>query len=74
MNWQAICDNPLFRDMPFKFETNCWGKIVMSPSPNKHSLCRGLIIRLLGPLLADGEAIPECSIQTAGGVKVADVA
>lgn len=74
MNWQAICDNPLFRDMPFKFETNRWGKIVMSPASNRHLLCRGLITRLLDRLLADGEAIPECSIQTADGVKVVDVA
>ncbi len=74
MNWQAICDNPLFRDMPFKFETNRWGKIVMSPASNQHSLCRGLIIGLLGPLLVNGQVILGCSIQTADGVKVADVA
>ena len=74
MQWQEICDNPLFRDMPFKFETNRWGKIVMSPASNRHSLCRSFITRLLGPSLADGEVMLGCSIQTADGVKVADVA
>lgn len=74
MTWQAICDNPLFRDMPFKFETNRWGRIEMSPASNRHSRYQGLIAKLLDRLLADGEAIPECSIQTADGVKVADVA
>ncbi len=74
MTWQAICDNPLFRDLPFKLETNRWGKIVMSPASNRHSLCRGFIIELLDPLLVDGQVILGCSIQTADGVKVADVA
>ena len=74
MNWQVICDNPLFENLPFKFETNRWGRIVISPASNRHSRYQGLIARLLDRLLTDGEAIPECSIQTADGVKVADVA
>lgn len=74
MTWQAICDNPLFQDLPFKFETNRWGRIEMSPASNRHSRYQGLIAKLLDRLLPDGEAIPECSIQTADGVKVADVA
>jgi Uma2 family endonuclease len=73
-DWQAICDNPLFRDAPFKFETNRWGKIVMSPASNRHSRYQGIIAKLLDHILTDGEAIPECSVQTADGVKVADVA
>lgn len=46
----------------------------MSPASNRHSRYQGLIAKLLDRLLPDGEAIPECSIQTADGVKVADVA
>ncbi len=71
MQWQEICDNPLFNDMPFQFETDRWGKIIMSPATNRHSRYQGLINRWLDRLLANGEAIPECSIQTAEGVKVA---
>ena len=73
MQWQEICDNPLFNNMPFQFETDRWGKIIMSPATNRHSRYQGLINRWLDRLLANGEAIPECSIQTAEGVKVADV-
>ncbi|MDG4554103.1 MAG: Uma2 family endonuclease [Candidatus Competibacter sp.] len=74
MNWQAICDNPLFRDMPFKFETNRWGKIVMSPASNRHGLFQILVAEWLLKLMPGGRPIAECSIQTADGVKVADVA
>lgn len=73
MQWQEICDNPLFNDMPFRFETDGLGKIVMSPATNRHSRYQGLMTRLLDRMLEDGEAIPECSIQTTDGVKVADV-
>lgn len=74
MNWQAICDNPLFRDMPFKFETNRWGKIEMSPASNRHDLFQILVAEWLLKLMPGGRPISECSIQTADGVKVADVA
>lgn len=74
MTWQALCDDPLLRDLPFKFETNRWGKIEMSPATNRHSRYQGLITKLLDRLLPDGEVIPECIIQTTEGVKVADVA
>jgi hypothetical protein len=74
MQWQQICDNPLFRDMPFKFETNCRGQIVMSPATNQHGLYQARIVRWLSTLLTGGEPLVECGIQTAEGVKVADVA
>lgn len=74
MTWQALCDDPLLKDLPFKFETNRWDKIEMSPATNRHSRYQGLITRLLNRILTNGEAIPECIIQTADGVKVATVA
>ncbi len=27
MQWQEICDNPLFKNLPFRFETDRWGKV-----------------------------------------------
>jgi len=72
MNWQDICDNPLFKDLPFKFETDRWGHIVMSPATNKHSWLQGEILSLLRRHLPNGRVLPECSIQTSEGVKVAD--
>nr|VFK38739.1 MAG: Putative restriction endonuclease [Candidatus Kentron sp. TC] len=74
MNWQEICDNPIFHDLPFKVETNQWGKIEMSPATNAHGMCQVAIIEWLIKLSKGGRAISECSIQTTRGVKVADVA
>ena len=74
MNWQQICNNPAFNDLPFKFETNEWGKIEMSPASNSHSIYQGLLIGWLNKLGQKGWAFPECSVQTTKGVKVADVA
>jgi len=74
MNWQEVCDSPLFNNLPFKVETNRWGKIEMSPATNQHGLYQARIIRRLAQLLDGGEPLAECSIQTAEGVKVADVA
>jgi Uma2 family endonuclease len=73
MNWQDICDNPLFKDFSFKFETDRWGHIVMSPATNKHSWLQGEILSLLRRHLPNGRVLPKCSIQTSEGVKVADV-
>jgi hypothetical protein len=72
MNWQDICDNPLFKDLPFKFETDRCGHIVMSPASNRHSRYQVQIVRLLERFITDGEAFPACSVQTTEGVKVAD--
>lgn len=74
MNWHDICAHPSLRDLPFKLETDHWGHIVMSPATNRHSRLQTLIARLLDRHLDDGEAFVECSIQTAAGIKVADVA
>lgn len=32
MQWQEICDNPLFNNMPFQFETDRWGKVIHESS------------------------------------------
>nr|VFK06728.1 MAG: Putative restriction endonuclease [Candidatus Kentron sp. LPFa]VFK23384.1 MAG: Putative restriction endonuclease [Candidatus Kentron sp. LPFa] len=74
MNWQEICDNPIFHDLPFKVETNQWGKIEMSPATNAHGIYQMLIGEWLMKLAKDGKPISECSVQTTKGVKVADVA
>ena len=74
MNWQDICSHPSLKDLPFKLETDRWGHIVMSPATNRHSRLQSLIARLFDRTLPEGEGIVECSIATAEGVKVADVA
>lgn len=74
MNWQQICSHPSLKDLPFKLETDRWGHIVMSPESNRHSLLQGEIQALLRLHAPAGLAFPECSVGTAAGIKVADVA
>ena len=45
----------------------------MSPHRPIHSRYQSLIQRVLKKCLNQGEAIPECAIQTSAGVRVADV-
>jgi Uma2 family endonuclease len=73
MTWNEIVTEPSLQNLPFKIETNEWDQIVMSPANNKHSRFQGKILILLSKLVADGEVMPECSIETSKGVKVADV-
>lgn len=74
MHWQEICENPLLKNLPFKIETNKWGKLEMSPASNEHGLYQSMIIKLMFKLAIGGDSLTECSIQTSEGVKVADVA
>ena len=74
MNWQAICENPALKDLPFKVETNKWGKIELSPASNEHGLYQAILIEWLVKLGEGGRPIAECGVQTVQGVKVADVA
>ncbi|CAI8773193.1 hypothetical protein [Methylocaldum szegediense] len=53
MNWQDICDNPLFKDFPFKFETDRWGHIVMRPAGNRDSRYHVRIVGLLERFLTN---------------------
>lgn len=72
MQWSEVLNNPALQNLPFKIETNEWGQIVMSPPTNKHSFLQGELIFLLRTT-GIGKSVPECSIETSSGVKVADV-
>ena len=73
MNWQEVCDDPVFRDLPYKIELNEWGQVVMSPASNRHGMLQALLVEALRQARQDGTVITECSIQTGKGVKVPDV-
>lgn len=73
MNWLEACNDPHLKELPFKVELNSRGTIEMSPHKNNHALFQGRIIRWLSKLMPDGEAFPECPIETSDNVKVADV-
>ncbi|MDP2902361.1 MAG: Uma2 family endonuclease [Methylovulum sp.] len=74
MFWSEVIDNPYLQNLPFKIELNRFGQILMSPASNRHGNLEYRVGRALERGCPDGEIIIECSIQTADGVKVADVA
>ncbi|SPF41645.1 conserved hypothetical protein [Syntrophobacter sp. SbD1] len=74
MEWREVIEHPSLRDLPFKIETNEWGKIMMTPATYTHGLYQGRIIGWFERHGEEGRASGECPIQTSKGVKVADVA
>ncbi|MDQ2696277.1 MAG: Uma2 family endonuclease [Pseudomonadota bacterium] len=74
MQWSDVLNDSSLRNLPYKIELNEWGQIVMSPASNRHGLIQSRIAWSLRNQLPQGETISECSVQTARGVKVADVA
>ena len=74
MEWSEVINNPLLQNLPFKIELNKWGKILMSPASNNHGILQFDVGTIIKEEKKSGKIIIECSIQTADGVKVADVA
>ena len=74
MQWSTVLADVCLKNLPYKIELNQRGKIEMSPATNKHGFLQTEIAFLLRQHLAQGRVITECAIQTAQGVKVADVA
>ncbi len=74
MEWSDACKDKTLQDLPYKIELNEWGNIVMSPASNRHGNLQTKIAFFLMTWMADGTVLTECSVQTAKGVKVADVA
>ena len=73
MNWQQVCETAELQNLPFKFELNERGQIIMSPVKVNHSLFQGEIEYWLRKSLKKGKTFPECAIKTRKGTKVADV-
>ncbi len=74
MGWAELCEDSVLRELPYKIQTDKWGNLMMSPATNEHGIYQAKIIALISRLLDHGTIISECSVQTAEGVKVADVA
>ena len=74
MKWDQLCDDPALENIPYRVELARPGQLVMSPHRSYHSIFQSRIIRHLNRLLPDGEAMPECPIETKTGTVVADVA
>ncbi len=74
LRWVELCSDPLLRDLPGKIELNAYGVIEMSPASNRHGIKQAAIAHALTEQLRTGVAMVECSIATADGVRVPDVA
>lgn len=72
--WAEICADPVLNDLPYKIETNRYGKIMMSPASFWHGGFEIEIGHLLKNLMTGGRAVAECAIETNDGIRVADVA
>lgn len=70
--FRELCADPRFADLPGKVELDVWGRILMSPASNQHSLVQTRLARRLASL--GGEPLVEASVTTQVGVLVADVA
>ncbi len=74
MQWREVVEHPSLKDLPFKIETNEWGKIMMTPASDAHGVYQMEIAGLLKSLAKEGRVSTECPVQTSRGVRVADVA
>jgi len=73
MTWAELCDDKRFQDLPYKIELTKAGRIIMSPTRNRHGYFASKIAQLLTQLMASGETLVECAVETADSTKVADV-
>jgi Uma2 family endonuclease len=72
--WAEICDDPVLRNLPYKIETNRFGKILMTPASFWRGGFEAEIGHWLKELKTGGRAVAECAIETSDGIRVADVA
>ena len=71
--WTEVLSDPVWRDHPYRIETNEFGQIVMTPpAGGPHSCRQGKICFELRNRMG-GQAMPECPVSTAAGVKAVDV-
>lgn len=71
--WEILCNDKTLAGIAYKFETDAWGTLRMSPTRTRHARTVGRLTRLLQAKLS-GEAMPELAVLTSDGIKVPDVA
>ena len=73
--WQELLTDPELARLPYRIETDRFGRIIMSPPPAlPHSFNQSKILQLLAQLLIGGQALTECPLGTLDGIKGIDVA
>lgn len=73
--WGKLTADPALARLPYRFETDEHGQIIMSPpAAPSHGNRQSKIAHLLCQLMPSGEVVTECPVSTRKGVKAADVA
>ena len=76
--WEALCEDALIAELPYKVETNERGQLLMSPASTSHSRWQAKVTYRLSAAIEvaglGGEVLTECAVVTPQGVKVPDVA
>jgi Uma2 family endonuclease len=70
--YRALCEDPLYANVPGKIEIDLWGRLLMSPAGAYHGALQGRLCKKLAAL--GGEVFVETSVVTTAGVLVPDVA
>jgi Uma2 family endonuclease len=70
--YRALCDDPMYANVPGKIELDVWGRLLMSPASNYHGALQTRLSQKLAAL--GGQVFVEASVVTTAGVFVADVA
>jgi len=71
--WEGALRDPRLRELPFRLELNKWGHIEMTPPASpRHMDLAATLLALVREMLG-GKVLPECSIVTEEGIRVADV-
>lgn len=71
--YRALCEDPLYANVPGKIEIDVWGRMVMTPPGYYHGTLQARLAQKLRAALG-GEASVEAPIATAAGLFLADVA
>ena len=74
MEWREVVEHPSLKDLPFKIETNEWGKIMMAPASYAHGVYQGRIYGWFERHGKGGIPSTECPVETSRGTRVANVA
>jgi Uma2 family endonuclease len=71
--WQELVDDPDLAKLPYRIETDRFGRTIMSPPPGfRHVSNVAKITKLLNELLPDGRAFADTPVLTSDGIKVPD--
>ena len=74
MTWAELCADPSLNDLPYKIETDRFGRVMMYRTNVAHSEHLTEISCFLGDQLPSWIVITRCPVDTKEGTKVADVA